>query len=213
MKTYRKPFINVIGNLVDPTCLLNVCHLSKASRWTDVNWVANKKSTLPYLFPQVQLTRENVNLDFQVSQIQLVGFTRFTTGILDSRTWCPLKASSERWVMAPIESTWIWTWRKSTRQGILCVSWWISGSKISGFVHILTNNVGESSSHQSQSELLAMENSVHCARLGEGDGITLMTCFYQYGRDSSWRPTHLHKWTAKANFFQHEGKLARQAPI
>ena len=35
--------------------------LSKASRWTDVNWLTNKKSTLPYLFPQVQLTRENVN--------------------------------------------------------------------------------------------------------------------------------------------------------
>lgn len=36
----------------------------------------------------------------------------------------------------------------------------------------------------------------------------MMICHYQYGRDSSWRPTHLQK----ANFFQDdEGKLAVQA--
>lgn len=64
-------------------------------------------------------------------------FLPWTTGILDSRTWCPLKASSGRCVMAPIESTWIWTWRKSN-QG---VSWWISrGQEPTDWYTIFTNN-------------------------------------------------------------------------
>lgn len=123
----------------------------------------------------------------------------WSTGILDSRTWCPLKASSGRCVMAPIESTWIWTWQKS-RQG---VSWWISGVK-NQRICIPFNQIMDVSE---SSSFINLNHEAVLREAGWGrDG--MMTCHYQYGRDSSWRPTHLQK----ADFFQHdEGRLAVQA--